>query len=65
MDLENLNNQQEEKGKTGVVPNEEISGSDADKAYDEEGNFYKQKQTGEGGSEKSDSPEGSDAEAVD
>lgn len=27
--------------KEGVVPKEEISGSDADKAYDQEGNFGK------------------------
>jgi len=33
------NNKKEEKGKTGIVPNDEIKGSDADKAYDEDGNF--------------------------
>jgi len=28
-------------GKTGIVPNKELSGSDADKAYDENGDFGK------------------------
>jgi len=63
--MENLNDQQEEKRKTGVVPNEEISGSDADKAYDGDGNFYRQEHTGEGGPEKSVSQEGSDADTAD
>ena len=45
--------------KEGVVPAEEISGSDADKAYDKDGNFK-----GESDQERgTDSPEGSDADS--
>ncbi|MGN7986189.1 hypothetical protein ACTJKC_02555 [Pedobacter sp. 22226] len=32
---------EEKRGRTGLVPNEEISGSDVDKAYDEKGDFGK------------------------
>ena len=34
-------NKKEEKGSTGIVPNDEIKGSDADKAYNEDGEFGK------------------------
>jgi len=56
------NKKEEEKGKTGNIPNEEIKGSDADKAYDENGDFGKPGLQ-ETGPEKSESPEGSDADA--
>ena len=50
--------------KTGVIPNEQISGSDADKAYDEDGNFVKEKQTGDADAETADSPAGSDSSST-
>jgi len=34
-----MENKEVEKGKVGLIPNDEIKGSDADKAYDEDGNF--------------------------
>ncbi|WP_316795425.1 hypothetical protein [Pedobacter agri] len=51
--MENINNPEEDEGtvqenkdqvKTGVIPNNDLDGSDADKAYDENGEF---KQLGE------------------
>ena len=33
------NKKEKEAEKTGIIPNEQIKGSDADKAYDEDGNF--------------------------
>jgi hypothetical protein len=56
------NNKEEEKGKTGSIPNEEIKGSDADKAYDENGDFGKPEPQA-ADPEKSDTPEGSDADS--
>lgn len=35
-----MENKEVEKGKVGLIPNDEIKGSDADKAYDEDGNFW-------------------------
>lgn len=37
--------QPKEEEKTGVIPNEQLAGSDADKAYDQDGNFPKQTPT--------------------
>lgn len=54
--------EEEDKGMTGVVPNEEIKGSDADKAYDENGNFGKRKSQ-EQEPAKSNVPPGADADA--
>jgi hypothetical protein len=54
--------EKEEKGKTGLVPNEEIRGSDADKAYDENGDFGKGEDAGED-PKKSDVPSGTDADS--
>lgn len=54
-------NKKKEAGKTGIIPDEEIKGSDADKAYDENGDFGKPQQE-EKDPEKSDSPPGSDAD---
>jgi len=56
------NGKKEERGKTGIIPNEEIKGSDADKAYDENGNFG-QPEVLEKDPEKSDVPPGSDADS--
>jgi hypothetical protein len=39
--METTQQQPEEEGKTGVIPNEQLAGSDADKAYDQDGNFQK------------------------
>jgi hypothetical protein len=48
-----------DKEKPGVVPAEEISGSDADKAYDKEGGF-----NGESAQKtESNSPKGADADS--
>jgi len=56
------NSKKEEKmGRTDVVPNEEISGSDADKAYNENGDFGKGASSDKD-AEKSDVPPGSDAD---
>lgn len=59
MTMENKN-KKGEKGKTGLIPNEQIEGSDADKAYDENGNFEKEENSKKD-PEKSDTPDGSDA----
>lgn len=40
--MDTTQQQPEEEGKTGVIPNEQLAGSDADKAYDQDGNFPKQ-----------------------
>ncbi|MFC4211243.1 hypothetical protein ACFOWA_08635 [Pedobacter lithocola] len=53
---------EEEKGKVGVIPTEEIEGSDADKAYDENGDFAKP-QVEEVDPKKTDTPPGSDADS--
>jgi hypothetical protein len=53
--METTQQQPEEEGKTGVIPNEQLAGSDADKAYDQDGNFQKQspdEETGPGASSK-------------
>lgn len=34
-----------EKNHTGLIPDEQIKGSDADKAYDEDGNFGQEQGT--------------------
>jgi hypothetical protein len=47
--------------KEGVVPKEEISGSDADKAYDQEGNFGKTS-TEENNEDDKSEQKGSDAD---
>ena len=52
----------EEKDKVGNIPKEEISGSDADKAYDENGNFEKELPTADESSADADVPAGSDAD---
>lgn len=54
--------EKEEKGKTGLVPNEEIKGSDADKAYNENGDFGKAQSAKEDPT-KSDVPPGTDADS--
>ena len=43
--MDTIQQQPEEEGKTGVIPNEQLAGSDADKAYDQDGNFPKQTPT--------------------
>ena len=43
--MDTTQQQPEEEGKTGVIPNEQLAGSDADKAYDQDGNFPKQTPT--------------------
>jgi hypothetical protein len=50
------------KEKVGVVPKEQISGSDADRAYDKDGNFVNESEAGDTGSEGSGIPDGSDAD---
>ena len=57
--MENI--KKEEKGKTGIIPNDEIKGSDADKAYDENGNFG-EADLKEKDPEKSDVPPKTDAD---
>ncbi|MES2454775.1 MAG: hypothetical protein V4594_04510 [Bacteroidota bacterium] len=52
-----------ENEKTGVIPNVQISGSDADKAYDQDGNFSKAALLKEGDPKRSDSQAGSDADS--
>jgi len=37
--------QEDKKAKTGVIPNQDLEGSDADKAYDEHGDFVKTEPT--------------------
>lgn len=56
------NSKKEKNGKTGIVPNEEIKGSDADKAYDENGNFGTADLV-ENDPEKSDVPPKTDADS--
>ncbi|RNL55759.1 hypothetical protein [Pedobacter jejuensis] len=56
------NKKEEEKGKVGVVPAEDITGSDADKAYDENGDFAKP-QVDDKDAKKTDTPPGSDADS--
>jgi hypothetical protein len=54
-------NQRDQKAKTGTVPNEEIKGSDADRAYDSDGNFVKAT-VDEKEVERDESQSGSDAD---
>ncbi|SER97009.1 hypothetical protein [Pedobacter rhizosphaerae] len=54
--------EKEDNGKTGLVPNEEIKGSDADKAYDENGDFAKPEDANQD-PKKSDVPPGTDADS--
>lgn len=54
----------DQEPRTGVIPNEQISGSDADKAYDEDGNFVKTKPTGDSDAKTTDSPPGSDSSST-
>jgi hypothetical protein len=48
--------------KTGVIPNEQLKGSDADKAYDVEGNFLQSQEPENDSSRRLDPQEGSDAD---
>lgn len=55
--------EEQEKPKTGVIPDDQLSGSDADKAYDKDGNFEKLNPDSDGISNSDDSPKGSDADS--
>ena len=48
--------------KTGVIPNEQLKGSDADKAYDDEGNFSPRLELENDSSRILDCQEGADAD---
>jgi hypothetical protein len=48
--------------KTGVIPNEQLKGSDADKAYDDEGNFSPRQKSENDSPQRLDFQEGSDAD---
>ncbi|TCC93157.1 hypothetical protein FBD94_07335 [Pedobacter hiemivivus] len=48
--------------KTGVIPNEQLKGSDADKAYDAEGNFSPKQKPENDSPQRLDCQEGSDAD---
>jgi len=63
--MDNTAKDPKEKNKTGVVPAEEISGSDADKAYDQDGNFVSDNRSEEQKQERSGIPQGSDADSAD
>lgn len=57
------NHPEEKEKKTGIVPEEQISGSDADQAYNEAGEFGAASQEQDNDAKAADDQKGSDADA--